>query len=261
MSRWLAFAPGLGALATVVAVAGIARAPMAAEAEAVRAARAYTACMELARSSPGRAREEAHAWLAHGGGTPAAHCRAVALLGLGLHEDAARELERLGKDESSGEPAMRARLLRQAGNVWMIAGKPERARASFTEGLALAPSGVDLLIDRSIALANLGRDWDALDDLNDAIARDPERFEAFLFRATAYRRLGVLELAREDIGRALALKPADAEALLEHGNIMRLAGDEKAARASWRRVIDAAPGSPASVSASANLGRLERGSR
>lgn len=253
IGTWLRRAAALVPLCAAVVGAGVNAQPAKDASEAA----AYRACMERARSDPADGYREAKAWQARDGGAPAEHCLAVAALGLGLYAEAAERLQRLGADAKSGPPALRSRILGQAGNAWVIAGEPNRAESALAAALALAPDDVGLLLDHSIALAGLGRLWEAIDDLNHAAELDPGRFETFLFRATAYRRLGSLELAGDDITRALKIAPANPDALLEHGNLLRLEGDDAGARADWQGVLDAAPDSAAAAAARRNLERLD----
>ena len=230
-------------------------------ASATGQARHYASCMARASANPTEAYREAVAWRDSGGGRPARHCVAVALLGLGLYQDAARKLEDIARKADTGGVTRRGELLAQAANAWLIAGKPEAAYANQTAALKIRPDDVELLIDRSISLATLVKYWEAVDDLNRALELQPGRIDALIFRATAYRRLDTIELADEDIRRALAVSPDNPDGLLERGNIRRLKGDRKGARGDWIRVLALAPGAPAGAAARRNLERLDAGKK
>src|ERR1700761_3909256 len=58
-------------------------------------AQRYERCLDLAHSDPQRAFAEADAWRNLGGGFPAQHCAAVALVGLKKYPEAATQLEAL----------------------------------------------------------------------------------------------------------------------------------------------------------------------
>jgi tetratricopeptide (TPR) repeat protein len=207
-------------------------------------AKQYARCMAMARQNPRRAHDEAVDWRAKGGGNAAMHCISVALLGMGDYAQAARHMTELADAMKDAPAATRAELLGQAANAWLIGGKANLAEAALGRALELDPDSVELAIDRGIARASQGKNWEALDDLNRALERDPNRIDALVFRATAWRRVGSLELAAEDAARALALSPDNLDALLERGAIRKALGDPAAARADWLRVIELAAEGP-----------------
>lgn len=219
--------------------------------------RDYADCMALARSDPEAGLERAFAWRDLGGGDPARHCVAVALIGLKRYDDAARRFEALAQDIAPENRDLRPTILSQAAQVRHLADQPEQALADQDAAIKLAPSDVELRIDRAVTLATLGRFWDAVDDLNRALDLAPNRSEALVLRASAYRHLKILDLARDDVERALVLAPDDPNALLERGQLRRLAGDRAAAREDWLRVIALAEGTPPAEAARAALARLD----
>jgi tetratricopeptide (TPR) repeat protein len=228
---------------------------------AVSAAR-YEACLSLAAKRPPEAVDAAKKWIATGGGAPARHCRAVALLGLGRAAEAAHLLEDIADDRSEPTPErLRADLLGQAGNAWLAADRPEAARRVLTRALARRPGNPGLLIDRGIAYASLKEFWLALDDLSRALKRDPERMDALLFRAKVYRWLGEPNLAYADARSALAIRPGNPEALLETGAALRLKGDREGARRVWRTLVETAPRDPMAELARRELMKLDKTER
>src|SRR3546814_13378327 len=101
----------------------------------------------------------------------------------------------------------------------------------------------DLLrIDRAMTLAAKGRYWEAIDDLNLALAADPRRVDALVLRASAYRYVDAPDFALKNVERALAIAPEHPEALLERGILRRLKGDVAGARADWLQLLDLPPG-------------------
>ncbi len=238
-------------------VAAIVVAPPAHGATVADPAGKYAACMALVNRDPETAFETAMGWRDDGGGAPARHCVALALLGLGQSAEAAKRLESLAQQMGAANPPLRAGVLGQAGLAWLVAGDAERADAVLGAALEIDPDNPDLWIDRAQALAARSAYWDAIDNLGRAIDLAPDRAEAHAFRASAYRLVGSLDLAADDIERALALAPRDPGALLERGNIRRLKGDAAGARSDWLQVLFEAPGTPAADSAQANLERLD----
>ena len=247
-------------LAAALAVAGPAAAQQADEPDPrVEAAERYAECMQTARSDPERALGTARTWQDQGGGDPARHCIAVSLLSLGRYAEAAERLEELGRTMSGPavDAQMRADTLAQAGQAWLLAGRPERAQAAQSAALELRPKDVELLIDRALTLAQAGEYWEAIDDLNRADELAPGRADILVFRASAYRYVDALELAREDVNRALELDPDNPEGLLERGIIRRLSGDKQGARHDWLKLIDLHDGTPAADTARRNLERMD----
>lgn len=219
-------------------------------------ARRYQECLALAESRPTEGWETAIAWTSLGGGEPARHCGAVALIALGKHGEAARRLESLAR-ESRRAPVLRAGLLAQAGQAWLLDNRPEQALAVQTAALSLLPDAPDLLIDRAQTHAEMGHYGEARTDLDRALALAPERPDALVFRATARRLQGDAAGAATDVAAALALAPDHIEARLERGILRRLAGDGAGARADWLRIVAQAPDSVAAGLARVNVERLD----
>src|SRR5690348_5945808 len=220
----------------------------------------YDSCLADTRRDPAAALKSAEVWRQLGGGFPAEHCAAIALIGLKRYSEAAQRLEALAS-QMMGEPAeLRGDALDQAGQAWLLADQSDRAKAAFDAALSFAPHNVEFLIDRSEALADGGHYWQAIDDLNRALDADPKNVDALVFRASAYRHVGgadALELAQADATRALALSPNSVPGLLERGNIRRLRGDSVGAKADWQRVIALAPQSQAAQYARDNLAHID----
>ncbi|MCC7281738.1 MAG: tetratricopeptide repeat protein [Acetobacteraceae bacterium] len=215
----------------------------------------HLACLAQAAADARAALREAQRLETSGALDAGEHCAAAAYLALGEAGEAARRLERLGSG-GAAPSQLRAAWLAQAGQAWMMAGDAQRAYGAATLALVLVPNDIDLLIDRAIAVASLGRPFDAIDDLNRAIDLDPARAEAFVFRASAWRQAGRAELAADDIARALALDPGNPEAYLERGMLRRAARDFANARGDFQRAAELAPGTPTEELARAQLAAL-----
>jgi regulator of sirC expression with transglutaminase-like and TPR domain len=249
--------PERAARTVVLALAAVAFAAPACFAAPDPASR-YRDCSGLAATDAGAALAEAQAWLDEAPeAAPARHCLALALVGLGRYADGAAELTRLA--ETQGLPdEVRARLFAQAGNGWLIAERPDLARAALERAVGLLPGDVELLIDRARAHAAMRDYWAAVVDLDTALESAPERDDALAFRAAAYRRLEVWELAAADAERAIGLNPANVEALVERA-IVKLRGEDiEGARADFAAVLVLAPGSAAADLARDFLAELER---
>ena len=219
----------------------------------------YDSCLTQARRDPAAALKTANTWRTAGGSFPAEHCAAIALIGLKRYAEAAQRLEALAGAMMTEPTDLRGGALDQAGQAWLLADQPDRAKTAFDAALSFEPGNADFLVDRSEALADSGHYWEAIDDLNRALAIAPDDVDALLFRASAYRHVGgadALELAQADAERALKLAPNSVAGLLERGNIRRLKGDAVGAKSDWQRVIALAPQSPAARDAQFNLAHI-----
>jgi tetratricopeptide (TPR) repeat protein len=217
----------------------------------------YARCVARAQATPIAGYNEAQAWRAQGGGEAARHCGALALLYGGDPALAAQEFEQLAGDMKLRPAAVRAQILSQAARAWFAAEENARAQQAASAALSLDVADPDLWIDRAEILAASNQLWEAVDDLNEAIDREPRRADALVIRAAAYRRLDARDLARDDIERALAIDPRIPEAWLERGILNRMAGDLGAARRDWLQVLDLDADGPAAEIARANIEALE----
>ncbi len=249
----LSAAPPLAPLLAAPRLAAPPQAPRSADADAA----AYARCMKLAREDPAAARDLAERWHDRGGAHPADHCFAVALIGLKQYKEAASRLEKLAQAMIHAPPSLRADVLGQAAQGWLLAGDPERAYAADGAALGLRPEDADLLVDRAEAAGAAGWFDKAIADLDRVLKADPARIDALIYRASAYREEGRLDPALADINKALTLAPDSVAALLERGDIRRLGGDIDGARRDWVRVALLAPGSAAEAAAPANIERLD----
>ena len=220
------------------------------------AAQQYKHCIALARNSPAEGWQEALAWASLGGGEPAHHCAAVAMIGMRQFDEAAIRLENLARD-SEAAARIRAGMLAQAGQAWLLAKQPDRAYAAQTKALELVPGAPDLLVDRAQSQAEEKNFAGALEDLNEALAAAPDRVDALTFRATAKRHLDDLEGARADVKAALSIDDHYQDAWLEDGILKRLADDAAGARASWEKLLALAPQSDAAETARRDLELLD----
>jgi tetratricopeptide (TPR) repeat protein len=218
----------------------------------------YDRCLARAARGPEAAYEDAMGWArARGGGDPASHCAALALYAQGRFRAAAIVFTDLAERTRDRRAVLRASLVSQAGHAWMIAGEPERALAAFAAAVAIAPEAPVLRLDRAEALAALGQDWEAIDELDRAADLAPDRGETYALRAAAYRRVEALDLAAQDAQRAVDLAPRLADSWLERGIVNRLKGDKPTARRDLREVLLLDPEGEAGEIARANIERME----
>jgi tetratricopeptide (TPR) repeat protein len=138
--------------------------------DAAAEAAKYESCMKLAHSAPQKAFATALDWRSRGGAHPAEHCAAVALVGLKRYVEAAEKFETLAAGMEKAPPKLRAQVLDQAGQAWLLAGNAPRAYEALSDALRAAPGDPGLLTDRAEAAAARGRYQDAVDDLSRALA-------------------------------------------------------------------------------------------
>jgi tetratricopeptide (TPR) repeat protein len=225
------------------------------QATEITAEKEYARCIELAKSKPQRGFDAAIAWLGLGGGNPANHCMAVALMELGQHKEAARLLVKLAKNTRLPKE-FKAALLGQAGQAWLLAGNTAQANNILTAAIKLDPINWNLYVDRAQVAAmqeDLAR---SLVDLDKVINNAPDFVDALVFRASAMRQLGQYDRAAIDIGRALTIEKNHLEGLLERGILRLRLKDTVGARTDWLNIIKILPNSETARIARANIQRM-----
>jgi tetratricopeptide (TPR) repeat protein len=238
-------------------IAGLVSSVALADTDLGNDAASYERCMSTARKQPADGFEMASVWKEHGGGLPAEHCAGVALMGLKQFDLAGDQLETLGKEMVREAPSLRAQVLSQAGEAWLQAGQPEKARADLTAAIGLDPRDPSLLVDRARTYAASKDYKGAKDDLNRALTGGAPRGEVLTYRAAANRLSGDLKAAREDADAAVKASPDSADAWLERANVRQLQKDDKGAHADWIKVLQLAPDSPAADAARDNIEAMD----
>lgn len=202
------------------------------------AAGPYDDCVALVGSDPARAEVEAYRWERDGGGAPAQHCRALALLAQGAGRSAADMMIAIATDDRTLPDEVRSEILTEAGGIYLGIGELELGRAAASRALLLARDPRPALTLSARLKAEQG-DWQgAADDLDGALAQGGPDAGLLVLRASARRRLGDLAAARGDLSRAAEQAPGMASVWLERGSLEAAAGDHDAARAAWLKAID-----------------------
>jgi tetratricopeptide (TPR) repeat protein len=233
-------------------VAAGAAVPFALPAQSGDAARYHT-CLAETKDNAVLALKDAQQWDKEGGGLPARHCAALALVAQGKYRDAANRLDMLARGKDVPDSRFRAALFDQAGNAWMLAGDGARAIASLSSVLALTGGDADIFADLARAQA-LRKNWREVDmDLDAALQLDPNRPGVLVLRASARRALGRLKEAWADLEQALKLQPGDANALVERGLLRKQIGDMGGAKRDFQAALKASPSGPVADAAKANL--------
>lgn len=183
----------------------------------------FAQCVALIEEDAERAYEEGMAWAAEGHSVHAYRCAAMALVAQNRHSEGARRLESLATALNPADTGMRAELLSQAGNAWLLAREPARGRSAFTRAIATVESDPaqlpDLLIDRARAYA-MERDWRrSEEDLSRALDIRPQDALALRLRASARMHQSSFDLAEADAMAAAQLEPDNVDNYLVLGHV------------------------------------------
>ena len=218
----------------------------------------YESCVAAVAKNAADGFEMAMTWRTQGGGLPADHCAALALLALDEPGEAASRLNALAQRPDAGSREERAALLGQSGNAWLLASQMENAETAFTAALKLTPTDGEIWTDRARARA-AKQDWaNAEMDLSQALSFvKATKAEVFVLRASARRAQGNTLGYKADIDAALAIDPTFPEALVERGTMRLEAGDKAGARADWLQVLLRAPDTPAADTVRNKIEALE----
>ncbi|MEM0921818.1 MAG: hypothetical protein AAGI13_02160 [Pseudomonadota bacterium] len=197
----------------------------------------YDTCTALIAADPAAAAAGAQVWARFGGGWPARHCHALALLALGAERKAALEIAAIARDASDLPADIRAEMFVEAGEIFLDLGELGETAQAVERADRLDPRsrGARLL---SAALAARFGDWAGAEaDLTQAIDRAGPDAETLSLRATAKRRGGDAAGARTDAYWAQELAPESPAVWLEIGEVEALLGNRAAARAAWLSAI------------------------
>lgn len=217
----------------------------------------YDVCIAATEDDPEQAFEEAIAWRDEGGGSAAEHCVAVALLALGYAGEAAARLDALARENLGGTQEQRSELMIQAGEAWLLAGRANLARDSFSVALQLTPRKAEAWAARAGAHMANAEEQMAESDLDAAIIFDNSKPEYYVLRSIARSTLGKDELAANDLEIALQIEPNFPNALAERGLMKFEAGDEDGAREDWIKVLIIAPDSAAADVVRSGIEQME----
>lgn len=208
----------------------------------------YQECSRKAQTVPEAALAESEKWaLASGGAGDAGafHCRAVALANLGRYAEAADAFERAGRAAPTGDPELKAEILGQAGNAWLLAGDLAKAYGAIDEAIGLVPDKPyltpDLLVDRARVAAAKGDCKAAEADATRALGFLPAMTDAALVRAVCRKAREDYAGAVADLEQILTTDPTHPEALFERADMKVQIGDWAAARKDWTALVAVAP--------------------
>jgi tetratricopeptide (TPR) repeat protein len=209
----------------------------------------YAECMDLATGDPSQG-----AAARRSGRSRAAGCsRGNASASLMPTRSAGRRRRRRSRKprarRESAHDVRSANYWAQAGNAWLAAGEPVKARAALDAALASGTlTGLALgeaRLDRARVLVAAGDMEGARGDLDRALADAKADPLAWLLSATLARRQGDLPRARRPTSpRRCGVAADDPQVQLEAGNIAALAATRRVRARPGDRVLELAPGSP-----------------
>lgn len=174
----------------------------------------YAACIQLTQNDPDTAFDRAIAWRDDGGGMPARHCAALALIGLRLYEEGATRLEELAVASGNATADLRTQILAQASTAWLDAGQEERALVPLDRAVTMGeqagiprPTQIMVRLDRAALLTSLQQDDKALADVQFALTQPTiavrQRIEALYIRASIFHGRGEHQAVVNDTTAAL----------------------------------------------------------
>lgn len=173
----------------------------------------FARCVAIIDDDPVRAYEEGMAWAGENQAVGGYRCAAMALIAQNRFEEGARRLESLASATNPALTALRAELLSQAGNAWLLARNPTQARSSFTRAISTVEGEPellpDLLIDRARSYAMEGDYRHAEEDLSRSLDLRPQDPLALRLRASARMQQRSFELAETDAVAALTASTTD----------------------------------------------------
>ncbi|WOF72669.1 hypothetical protein QMT40_000288 [Parvibaculaceae bacterium PLY_AMNH_Bact1] len=224
----------------------------------------YSSCVELASVDPDAAYDAALVWAETDLTGGASHCAGLALVRLGLFDAAADRLTRAAVEGQKMGNVEKALLHQQAGDAWLMANSGAKATEAFTQALVYVPEDPELLFGRARGYELEKQTSPALQDVNLAIARNPNYGAAYLLRGRLYRQSKQLDAAAADIDAALANGIDEVAARLERGLIRFEMGDQAGAIEDWQMIVAAdrrADGSlgPAAMAASGFIAEVTAG--
>lgn len=201
----------------------------------------YESCTALVSADPALAEVEAGRWERFGGGAPAGHCRALALIALGSDLSAADAIFDVVRTYPELTPDAQADLLAQAAKIYLDRGMHEQSAYALNLASQVAPAAAGMLRTRAALRLAQGEPEGAERDLDQLLQQSSAGAPDVINRAIARRQQGDFAGARADAAWATELAPGNASAWLELGAAEEGLGSKPAARAAWLRAIDLDP--------------------
>lgn len=182
----------------------------------------YTDCVEFLNADLELGRIAAQQWVSEGGGADARHCLAVADLKAGYPKLAAVRLQEIAQRKDAGDDYIRARLLSQAADAWLVAGEHSFAETALDQALGLVPDSAELYLTAAKVYGAQERWQDTVNAVNTAEEGGFFSAETYVLRGRGLHALGAYERAAEDVVAALTLDPVNVDALVLRGDLAQV---------------------------------------
>ena len=216
------------------------------------AANQYLHCLRQIEINPDQAYDLAVEWRDLGGGMPAKHCAAMALVALKLYPEAAVKFEELARGQGLAGAKIRAEILAQGGNAWTLAKRPHKAIDAFNEALNVLEQAPErhptveaqIRLDRARLLV-LGEEVEAARPDVETVLRiegvkPSTKAEALALRSDLWRAARQYDKAESDASDAIALDPDAGTAYLARGRVRALTGNTAGARSDFLVILQGA---------------------
>lgn len=215
------------------------------------------ACAALVKSAPEKAIDAAGAWRLAGGGLSARHCLGLAYAAAERWAPAATAFEQAAAEAETARDSRRADFWAQAGNAWLAAGDPAKAKRALDSALVAGNPSTELRgevhLDRARAAFALADLAGARADIDQALKLVPADPFAWLLSSALALKEEKVARAQADIAKASQLAPGDPDVLLQAGTVAGISGAVDEARALYAKAAKAGPETPAGKAAAAAL--------
>jgi tetratricopeptide (TPR) repeat protein len=181
----------------------------------------YDDCIALVETDTDRGRAAAQQWADEGGGANAQHCLALADIAAGFAKLGAARLEQIAQRKDAGDDFIRARLLSQAANAWLVAGEVDLAQAAINAAFELAPGAGELYLTAAKVYAAQEKWLQVVAAVRTATQSGFVSAETYVLSARAHIALGDYVAAADDVVEALTLEPTNIDALVLRGEIQQ----------------------------------------
>ncbi len=215
------------------------------------------ACAALAKSAPDKAIEAANSWRVAGGGLSARHCLGLAYAAAERWAPAATAFEQAAAEAETARDGRRGDFWAQAGNAWLAAGDPAKAKRALDSALVAGGGPNELRgevhLDRARAAVALGDMAGARSDIDQALKLVPADPFAWLLSSALALKEEKVARAQADIAKASQLAPGDPDVLLQAGTVAGITGEVDEARVLYAKAAQAGPDTAAGKAAAAAL--------
>jgi tetratricopeptide (TPR) repeat protein len=182
----------------------------------------YADCVQFVEADLELGRIAAQQWVSEGGGSEARHCLAVADLKAGFPKLSALRLEEIAQRNDAGDDYVRARVLTQAAEAWLVAEERAYAEAALDEAFALVPDSGELQLTAAKVHAAYERWQEVVNAVNAAEESGFVSAETFVLRGRGRYVLGAYESAADDVVAALNVEPTNIDALVLRGDLAQV---------------------------------------